>query len=169
MIGLWVARACCRGLIEESDTQTPRDDMSQLFLQAERVLHLAVERLRPEVEAVRGTDQLGSHTKAVPPAAQAALDQLLDTESSPKLASIEVHVLEIGRGRARDDAQLRSLAEHGDQIFGQAIAQNLGRFVAVEICKWQHDERGSRLRANAGRLALFRCRRAAVPPLVQLG
>ena len=89
----------------ERDLQLLDDRQRELVLDGEDVPGVAVEPLRPQVEAVGHADQLRRDAQPAARGTHAALEHGVDVQDPADLADVEPLVLERERRRAGDDPQ----------------------------------------------------------------
>ncbi len=114
-----------RGLTGELRDERRRDGLRDLILDGEHVCQSPVVALGPEVETVRDADQLRGDAQAVVHPTHASLEHRLHAEFVPDPAQILRPALEREARGAPWDAQPRNPRQRDEQVFGDAVAQEL--------------------------------------------
>jgi hypothetical protein len=118
------------------------DRRGHLVLDREQVLELAVVALGPDVPVGFGIDQLHGYAHPVARLAHAAFDHVLDAEFGRHVLNPDRPVL-VDEGRvARDHEQVAKPRELGDDVFGQAVGEELLLGLAAHVDERQHCDRG---------------------------
>jgi hypothetical protein len=117
----------------------PRD----LLLHGEDVGQLAVIGLRPELVPILHTHELGRDPQAIAAPPHAALEHGADIQTPPHLPHVGVSALELEGGGPGGDPKAFDLAQGGDQLFGQPVAEVLLVLVGAHIDEWKHRGGGS--------------------------
>jgi hypothetical protein len=107
------------------------------------ILELAIEILRPQVTVRRRLDQLGRDPDPVTRLPDAPLKYVRDAEAISDLRNAETRVT-VGKCRGpRRDAQPVDPNQQVEQLFRQAVSEELLVSLFAEIRKWQHRDRVS--------------------------
>ena len=162
LVGLGAARAALpdRLFLAGQQLQLHRGDdrLRNLVLQREDVVEVAVVALRPQVAAGRAVDQLRGDAHALAGLAHAALEHVADPELPRELPDVDVLALERERRVARGDRERGDLAEVGDDVFADAVAEILLLRLAAHVGEGQHADREPRRGLPRPRRAQQRCR-----------
>ena len=102
------------------------DDVARdLVLKDEQVGQLAIVFLRPEVSAGGGVDELGRDANAVRGAAHAAFENVANAELASDRPNVDRLAFEREAGIARNDEQRADARERGDEVFDNAVGEEL--------------------------------------------
>src|ERR1039457_3152455 len=145
--GDWSSDVCSSDLCDRS-----RD----FILHREYIGKLPVVTLRPQVESVGRTDQLGGDPDAVPAFADAPFEDVLDSQFVGDLRNLQVLSLEGECRGAGCHFESRDLCQSVDDLLGQSVTEVLLLFVAAHVGEGQHGDRWLPLRV--WRPGLFQCR-----------
>jgi hypothetical protein len=99
------------------------DRFRNFILQREDVVQVAIVALGPQMAVGRALDQLCRDAHAVARFAHAALENMRDIELAGDLSDIDSLRLERERRVARDDGERGHLAQIGDDVLGDAVAE----------------------------------------------
>src|SRR5690606_5671546 len=97
--------------------------LGDFVLDREDVPELAVEALRPAMEAARDLDQLYRDAQAIAGLAHTALDDRAHTQLVTHVRKIHPGPAEAERGTARGDAQPLDVAQGVDELLSEAFAK----------------------------------------------
>ena len=157
VVGIEVGRAALLDRLlllgQQLELQRLDDRFRDLVLQREDVAQVAVVALGPDVVAGGAIDQLRGDAHAAARLAHAALEHVLHLELARHLRHVDELALVHERAVARDDGQRRDLAQVGDDVLGDAVAEVLLLGIAAHVDERQHadaDPCGSRRGAGAG-------------------
>ena len=128
------------GLLEPRRDQA--DDAGRdLVLQAEYILELAFEPVRPDMGAARGLDQLTGNADPVAGPADAALEHIAHAEFAADLLDVDGFAL-VGEGRiARDDEQRLEPRQRGDDLLDHAVGEIFLLGIAAHVLERQYRDR----------------------------
>jgi len=118
------------------------DDRARDFvLHGEDVGHLTVERVRPEVEARGGVDELRCHPEPSADVAHTTAQHRGDVKSSSDFADVTARAAKRERARTRRNLEPFQLRQRVDQLLAQSITQVIVLGVAAHVDERQHGNR----------------------------
>jgi hypothetical protein len=119
-MGFGVLGSCRRGgsRRQKRELQFLHNTQSDLVLNLEHVLEIAIIGLRPNVHTVAGSNQLGGNPDGIPGLAHAAFHDVGNVQGLGNLTDGGLLALEVERGGPGDDLEPGSLGEQIDQFLG---------------------------------------------------
>ncbi len=139
LIGLRIGR---RFVLLDAQLQLKilRDQPRDLLLDGEDILQVAVEIIRPHLEAVGRLDQLRGDAHLLTRPTDAAFDDIGHAQLPRDLRDGRVLAFEVeGRG-ARRHLQARHLAQHVQEFLAHAVGERLIALLLAEIGEGQHGD-----------------------------
>ncbi|MCY1231172.1 hypothetical protein D9M72_436100 [compost metagenome] len=133
------------------------DRRRHLVLNGEDIVQLPVVFVGPDMGVVERVDELDGDAHPLADLANAAFHQVLRPEPCGHLARVDRLVLVDEARIARDDEELMAARQRSDDVFGQAIGEELLIRVAAHVVERQHHDR--RLADGPFRIGLVRRRR----------
>ena len=95
------------------------------------------------MRARRRLGQFDADPNAIAGATDAAIEQIARIQEATDFGGRGVRVLERKAGRFRDDEQVREATERGDDVFGDAVAEEIMAGIARQVLERQHRHRGT--------------------------
>ena len=130
--------------------QRVRDLAGDLVLDREHVVHLTVEILRPDVEAVIHADQLRGQADAISVGAHASFQHRAHVQQLADLAHVPLLVSERERRGPRGHLQALHLRQQVQDLLRDAVRQVGLVAPGGQVCEWQHRDRVLGCRGRRG-------------------
>ena len=124
--------------LRQNRTNDPARD---LVLKLEDIFQLAIVFVRPQMDAVRGIDQLPGDTNPVGDLPHAALKDISHTELACDLAHVDRFTFEGKTRIARDDKEPALPGQAGNDVLGQPVGEILLFRIAAHVLKGQYGDR----------------------------
>ena len=117
------------------------DPVRDLVLKLEDIFHFAIVFVRPQMDAVRGIDQLPGDTNPVGDLSHAALEDISHAELACDSAHVDRFTFEGETRIARDDEEPALPGQARNNVLGQPVGEVFLFRIAAHVLKGQHGDR----------------------------
>src|SRR5262249_21384331 len=129
-------RFCQNALLLEAGELHSRcadDALGNRVLDTENVINLGIVCFRPYEPPRRRFGQLNADPNTTGSMSNAAVEQIARIQKASNFCRGAFRVLECEAGGFRDDKQVRETAERGNDVFGDAIAEEIMDSIAGQV------------------------------------